>query len=435
MTASTFATTAEADATLQAISRSQAIIEFKPDGTIITANPNFLNVMGYSLAEIEGRHHSMFVEPAQSHSPAYRQFWSALADGEFRADEFKRVGKHGREVWIQATYNPVLGPDGKVQKVIKVAADITAQKMRSAEFEGQINAINKSNAVIEFDLNGVILDANANFLAALGYSLAEIKGQHHRMFVEPSYRESPAYRQFWQDLSSGHYQSGEFKRVGKGGREVWIQASYNPIFDPSGKPCKVIKFAADVTGQIRARNAVTEAINGSAAAVEELSASVSEIALNMSRSRDAATKAVDQTAETKRYMETLSSAARAMGGVIDIINTITSQINLLALNATIESARAGQAGRGFAVVAGEVKALAGQARSATEKISGEIENMRSVTAQVSGALAQIGAAIESASSFVASTAAAAEEQSVATREIAANIQNAAKEANAMTRAA
>jgi methyl-accepting chemotaxis protein len=234
-------------ATIEALNRSQATIEFKMDGTIITANENFLKTLGYSLAEIQGKHHSMFVGEKDKQGTAYREFWEALKRGEFQAAEYKRVGKGGKEVWIQASYNPIKGPDSKPFKVVKFASDVTARKMRDADTQGQLNAIGKSQAVIEFNLDGTIITANENFLQTLGYRLDEIQGRHHSMFVDEKEKQSAAYRQFWDALNRGEYQSAQYKRIGKGGKEIWIQASYNPILDLNGKPFKVVKFATDIT--------------------------------------------------------------------------------------------------------------------------------------------------------------------------------------------
>ncbi|MBI5924083.1 MAG: PAS domain S-box protein [Aquabacterium sp.] len=237
-------------AELQAIGRSQAIISFDTQGHILDANDNFLQTLGYSLDEVKGRHHSMFVDPAYRESIEYRQFWENLALGRYDAGQYKRIAKGGKEVWIQASYNPVLDKDGRPCKVIKVAADITADKLRNADYQGQLAAIGKSQAVIEFDLKGNILFANDNFLNAVGYSLDEVKGRHHSLFVDPTYRDSPAYRQFWERLGAGQFDAGQYQRIGKGGREIWIQASYNPICDMSGRPFKVVKYAADITEQV-----------------------------------------------------------------------------------------------------------------------------------------------------------------------------------------
>lgn len=242
-----FASTRDRIAKLAALDRSQAVIEFAMDGTILNANRNFLDAVGYSLEEIKGRHHRLFVDPDYAASAAYQEFWSNLRAGKFDAREYKRVAKGGREIWIQASYNPLLDRGGRPYKVVKFATDITARKLADADAHGQLEAIGKSQAVIHFALDGTILDANPNFLGAMGYSLAEIKGKHHSLFVEPSYAGTPEYKEFWRRLGRGQYDAAEYKRLAKGGREVWIQASYNPIFDASGRPFKVVKFATDVT--------------------------------------------------------------------------------------------------------------------------------------------------------------------------------------------
>ncbi|TGN08184.1 methyl-accepting chemotaxis protein [Leptospira ilyithenensis] len=236
-------------ANLNAVNKSQATIEFNMDGTIITANHNFLEVMGYTLYEIKGQHHRMFAEVKLAGSEEYRQFWATLNSGEFQTAEYKRIGKGGREVWLQATYNPILNSNGKPYKVIKFATDITEQKLKNIDYEGQIAAIGKSQATIEFNMDGSIIVANDLFLNAMGYVLSEIQGQHHRMFAETQLVGSEEYRQFWATLNRGEFQTAEYKRIGKGGREVWLQATYNPILDSNGKPYKVIKFATDITEQ------------------------------------------------------------------------------------------------------------------------------------------------------------------------------------------
>ncbi len=234
---------------IAAISKAQAVIEFNMDGTVITANDNFLNALGYSLDEIKGKHHSLFVDEAYKQSPSYKEFWAKLNRGEYDAAEYKRIGKGGREVWIQASYNPILDLDGKPFKVVKYATDVTRQKLVNADSQGQIAAISKAQAVIEFNMDGTVITANDNFLHALGYTLEEIKGKNHSLFVDESYRMSADYAEFWAKLRRGEYQAAEYKRIGKGGREVWIQASYNPILDLNGKPFKVVKYATDITVQ------------------------------------------------------------------------------------------------------------------------------------------------------------------------------------------
>lgn len=239
----------DAKAVLEAFNRSQATIEFKLDGTILTANENFLNALGYSLSEIVGKHHRMFVDPTEVNSPEYREFWAKLSRGEFDRRQYRRIGKGGKEVWIEASYNPVLR-GGKPYKVVKLATDITAQKLKAAEDAGKFDAISRAQAVIEFTPDGEILGANENFLNALGYQLADIKGRHHSMFCEPGYTQSAEYKQFWKKLAGGEFVADEFMRLGKGGKRVYIQASYNPIFDMNGKVFKVVKFATDVSERV-----------------------------------------------------------------------------------------------------------------------------------------------------------------------------------------
>jgi len=420
---------------IQAIGRAQAVIEFAMDGTILTANENFLTTLGYSLAEIKGKHHSMFVEPAFRDSAAYRDFWASLNRGDYLAAEYKRIGKGGKEVWILASYNPILDDKGKPFKVVKFATDVTQQKLATADLAGQIAAIGKSQAVIEFNVDGTIIGANDNFLHALGYSLGEIKGRHHSMFVDPAERDTAAYRDFWAALRRGEYQAAEYKRIGKGGREIWIQASYNPILDLNGKPFKVVKYATDTTKQVLVRmgnERVRAMMESVAAGSEELNASVREISEAMTKSRNTALSAVSEVEAADSQAQRLSDAAQAMSGIVELIGHITGQINLLALNATIESARAGEAGRGFAVVASEVKNLANQAKQATDKIGQEIGNLNGISGDVVSALNRIKSAIQNVSEYVTSTAAAVEEQSTVTSEMSSSMQRAAAEAAAIS---
>ena len=419
---------------LSAIGKSQAVIEFTLDGTILSANANFLAAMGYALEEIRGKHHSLFVEPATRDSAAYREFWAALNRGEYQAGEFKRIGKGAKEVWIQASYNPILDMNGKPFKIVKFATDVTAQKLQSADIAGQLQAIGKSQAVIEFTLDGAIKTANEGFLATMGYALAEVQGKHHSLFVEPATRDSAAYREFWAALNRGEYQAGEFKRIGKGGKEVWIQASYNPILDLNGKPFKVVKFATDVTPQVMRRlksEAVSSMMEMVAAGAEELNGSVREISHSMVKSKEAADDAFERTIAADHATERLSEVAQSMNGILTLIGSITSQINLLALNATIEAARAGEAGRGFAVVATEVKNLAAQAKSATDEIAVEITGMKDVSGKVVDGLRAIKESIDRVRDHVTATASAIEEQSTVTDEMSANMQRAAAEASSV----
>lgn len=236
---------------LDAISKSQAVVEFNMDGTIISANDNFLNVMGYQLSEVKGHHHSMFVDHNYGKSNLYRDFWAKLNRGEYITDEFKRFGKNAKEIWIQASYNPIFDLNGKPFKVVKYATDVTEQKLRNIDYQGQLDAIGRSNAVIEFNMDGTIIKANENFLKVTGYTLNEIQGKHHRMFVSAEYGKSAEYKNFWDTLGHGEFMIGTYSRINKRGEDIYLQASYNPIVDVEGKPFKVVKYALDMTEVIR----------------------------------------------------------------------------------------------------------------------------------------------------------------------------------------
>jgi methyl-accepting chemotaxis protein len=238
----------------QALDRVQAMIEFELDGTVVSANENFLHIFGYELDDIVGKHHRIFCDPGYVESDEYAEFWKKLGRGEYHAAEFKRLAKGDKEIWLRASYNPVFDKDGKPVRVVKFATDVTASKLQIAEFEGKIRAIERALAVIEFELDGTVITANENFLRIFGYSLDEVVGKHHRIFCDPGYAESPEYARFWQKLGRGEYDADEFKRISKDGAEVWLQASYNPIFDMEGRPLKVVKFASDITLEVQKRS-------------------------------------------------------------------------------------------------------------------------------------------------------------------------------------
>ncbi|WP_299472487.1 PAS domain-containing methyl-accepting chemotaxis protein [uncultured Roseibium sp.] len=450
-----------AKATIEAFSRSQAMIEFTPDGHILNANANFLGAMGYALEEIKGQHHRLFVDPDYGNSNEYSDFWQDLARGEFKAEEFLRFDKDGNEVWIQASYNPVVNAAGKVVKVVKIASDITEQKKRNADFEGQVAALNRSQAVIHFELDGTIIDANENFLGAMGYTIDEIRGQHHRMFVEDAYGQSGEYHQFWEELGRGVFKADEFKRVAKGGRETWIQATYNPIMDASGRPFKVVKFASDITEQVQDRQrrkqvqetidaelsemaqSISETVHQAsesasaseqtsssvqtvAAASEELVASIQEISRQVQVALEVSNNAQGEAERSSEIMSGLSEDAKTIGSVIELIDGIADQTNLLALNATIEAARAGEAGKGFAVVASEVKSLASQTSKATEEISTQVSSVQETTERAVEAISSIMEVIRNIAEIATSISTAVEEQTAVTNDISSNMQSAAQ---------
>lgn len=449
----------ENESILKALDLSQAVIHFLPDGTILWANQNFLSAMGYSLDEIKGKHHSIFVQSTEHDTPAYRKFWADLNRGTFSTGEYKRIAKGGKEIWIQGSYNPILDNSGKPYKIVKFATDITENVLKNADYVGQINAMRKSQAVIHFTLNGEIIDANDNFLSALGYKIDEIKGKHHQIFVERTYAQSTEYKQFWSALNRGEYQSGEYKRIGKDGREVWIQATYNPILDPEGRPFKVVKFATDITADVLKRHkkeaigqlvdknlgnivdSVTNAskqttsaasassqtaatVNTIASAAEELNSSIQEIAESMTRSKNSVDQTILLANNADQLTHKLSNNANKMNGIVELIQDIASQINLLALNATIEAARAGETGKGFAVVASEVKNLATQVAQATDKIAIEIDEMQSASIDVVECLNNIKVSIGAIEAGVTGVAGAIEEQSAVSKEISSHMQTA-----------
>ncbi len=301
---------------IAAISKSQAVIEFNLDGTIIFANDNFLNVLGYQLDEVKGKHHSMFVDSNYRSSLEYRKFWEKLGRGEYDAGQYKRIAKSGQEIWIQASYNPIFDSNNRPYKVVKYATDITAEKNRNADYEGQLAAISTSQAVIEFNLDGTILNANENFLKTVGYSLNEIKGQHHSMFVDSAYKNSEEYRQFWRKLSNGEYESSRFPRVSKTGKTIWIQASYNPIRDLNGRPYKVVKYATDITAQVNAENILRETVSE----IQKVlgAASDSDFSLRVDIK--------DKTGDLKALSESVNSLLDTFSDVVENIKITTDTI-------------------------------------------------------------------------------------------------------------
>ncbi|PPC77487.1 chemotaxis protein [Pokkaliibacter plantistimulans] len=407
---------------LNALYRSQAVIEFDLNGKVLDANANFLQLMGYTnIAEIRGHHHRMFVEPQYAATTEYQNFWESLGRGEYKCGEYKRLGRCGREVWIQATYNPIFDPHGNPVKVVKFASDITAAKLLSAESSAKVSAIDLAQAVIEFDLDGNILHANRNFLAAMGYTLREIQGSHHSIFCTQEYTHSQEYRDFWLNLNEGKLLSGRFHRVGKFGRNVWIQATYNPIRDLNGKVVKIIKYAYDVTKEVELEQLLHSKSDEMQNSIHRLVSSISQIADNSGVASDmakqcseAAHAGFEAVQQSIVAIDHIQQSADKVADIVRVISDIANQTNLLAFNAAIEAARAGEHGVGFTVVAAEVRKLAERSSMAAQEIGCLIAQSsmqvsqgssvsRSAAQRFEGIISSVGLTVSSVEEIVGAT--------------------------------
>jgi methyl-accepting chemotaxis protein len=399
---------------IKALSSSMAMIEFTPNGDILTANQNFLATMHYELNQIVGRHHSMFCPKELVTSTEYKSVWRELGKGKAIKGEFMRINSQGKKIWLAASYCPIVNSQSQVTKIVKIASDVTETVQTMHELNAQAKAVSRSMATIEFDTNGNILLANDNFLQTMGYSATELEGQHHRIFCSQELSNSEEYRQFWLKLNAGEFLSGTFERVNKQGNTMWLEATYNPIFDAQGKLYKVMKFATDNTAFIETNRQTSEVAYESSMNTDRISQRGNKIVNDAIQAMKHVTAGLQTAASS---IDSLSSQSEQISKIVDTITAIADQTNLLALNAAIEAARAGEQGRGFAVVADEVRQLAGRTSKSTAEIDGVVKENNQLASAAVKSMQEIVDRSQEGMALIQQTGEAITEISVSTKEM------------------
>lgn len=364
-----------------------ACISFSPDGIILHASQLFLDTMGYALEEIKGEHHRLFCFPQDVNTQAYRSFWESLSIGERQQGLFRRANAAQEERWLEATYIPITNRRGKVVQIFKIAHDVTDKHQQASRDHAVLEALNSSNGVIEFTSEGVILNANRNFEEVTGYSLSEMQGEHHRIFCSDDfYREHP---RFWEELANGDFKQGKFKRFNAQGGVLWLEATYNPIFDKQGNVEKVIKFATDVTDEMQSMEEARTTVDNARASSTQTESIAQEGLKHLQEVISHFDQAGRTLGEAQGLIGDLNNQAERINQTTTTIAKIASQTNLLSLNAAVEAARAGEQGRGFAVVANEVRQLAQGSSDAVEEISRVLKENNALVMRTTQAMQQV----------------------------------------------